>query len=206
LSWPNRAFEAFLANFRHQIVWAEVLVERSEQFFLLRHTADREFSPDRLRNITVAEVRDLANFTENREFRPLKSAPTLRRGWILTCRSPAELWRVLQDLYPGSIPDWFATQNASPPVTHYREFTNRQSGMYRITQMLSNEEVAEVIHSTCSAQSCLKRRLWTIEGFEIDSSESKSLIPCLEPCAILLENARKAMRAAQEHTRISENS
>ncbi len=173
---------------------------------MVRHLGDREAAPKLLRNIGTAAVRDLANFTESREFRPLKSAPTLKRGWIVTCRTPAELWRVLQDLYPGSIPDWFAVQMAGAPVTHYREFTHRQSGMYRITQMLSNEQVAEVIRSTCAVQSCLKRRFWSVEGSGIDSPESKSLIPCLEPCAILLGNARKAMRSVQEQGSISENS
>ena len=31
-----------------------------------------------------------------------------------------------------------------------------------------------------------------------DAAEEKSLIPCLEPCAILLEFARKALRLEQE--------
>jgi hypothetical protein len=44
----------------------------------------------------------------------------------------------------------------------------------------------------------LKRRLWTVNGLASDAAEEKSLIPCLEPCALLLELARKAMRIEQE--------
>jgi hypothetical protein len=99
-------------------------------------------------------------------------------------------------LYPGAVADWFATQAAQPPVTSYREFTSRQTGMYRITTHLDDAAVAAVIHACCHKDFCLKRRLWTVEGAAPDAADAKSLIPCLEPCAILLEAARKAARAA----------
>src|SRR5690606_10109739 len=35
-------------------------------------------------------------------------------------------------------------------------------------------------------------------GLEVDSRAGKSEIPCLEPCAMLLELARKSMRIEQE--------
>ena len=35
----------------------------------------------------------------------------------------------LQQLYPGAIVDWFAAQTQPAPVTGYREFTERQSGI-----------------------------------------------------------------------------
>jgi hypothetical protein len=37
-----------------------------------------------------------------------------------------------------------------------------------------------------------------VAGLAADGAEEKSLIPCLEPCAVLLEFARKAMRIEQE--------
>jgi hypothetical protein len=72
--------------------------------------------------------------------------------------------------------------------------------MYRITQKLDDEQVADVIRACCAPNFCLKRRLWTVDGLSADESgeNAKSLIPCLEPCAILLELARKAMRIEQE--------
>jgi hypothetical protein len=44
----------------------------------------------------------------------------------------------------------------------------------------------------------LKRRLWTLNGLTSDGVEEKTLIPCLEPCAVLLEFARKVLRIEQE--------
>jgi len=103
----------------------------------------------------------------------------------------------LQHFYPGAMADWFAAQQPSPPITNYREFTNRQTGMYRITQMLTDAQVTQVTRAGCHADFCLKRRLWTVPGLAADTPAEKSLIPCLEPCAVLLEFARKATRIEQ---------
>jgi hypothetical protein len=83
-------------------------------------------------------------------------------------------------------------------LTNYREFTNRQSGMYRITTMLDDVQAAQVIRACCDKKFCLKQRLWTVENLPGDAAAAKSLISCLEPCAILLEFARKAVRLEQE--------
>jgi hypothetical protein len=40
--------------------------------------------------------------------------------------------------------------------------------------------------------------LWTVGGLSPDAPAEKSIIPCLEPCALLLEFARKAARWEQE--------
>ena len=101
------------------------------------------------------------------------------------------------------VQDWFAAQGV-PPVTNYREFTGRQTGMYRITQLLTDEQAGIVARAACQERFCLKRRLWTVEGLAPDTPgksaapSGKSEIPCLEPCAILLELARKATRIEQE--------
>jgi hypothetical protein len=55
-----------------------------------------------------------------------------------------------------------------------------------------------VIRATCDARFCLKRRLWSVGDLPPDAEAEKSRIPCLEPCAILLDFARKAMRSEQE--------
>jgi hypothetical protein len=128
----------------------------------------------------------------------LKSQPNLVAGWRAQAGAIGELEFALNALYPGSVADWFAAQPPHPPLTHYREFAERQSGMYRITALLSNSQVAAVIHATCAPECCLKRRLWTAVGLSEDEAPAKSAIPCLEPCAVLLEFARKAMRIEQQ--------
>ena len=193
----NPALEKFVSAFSDELVLAQVLIVRANAGFELRHVEDRGVTAGQLRSLRLSELRGLAQKTVTGAFRPLKSAPNLQRGWHAAVSSPTELDAALRDLYPGAVVDWFAAQSATPPVTDYRAFTERQTGMYRITAKLSDKEAAEVIRACCPKQFCLKRRLWSVPGMPIDTPESKSVIPCLEPCAVFLELARTAARINQ---------
>ena len=171
------ALRAFTAQIRDELAVAQVLIRRTKHGF---------------------DLRALVQFTAGRAFRPLKSAPNLQTGWVLRLNDDTELESALNLLYPGAIADWFAAQSPQPPVTHYREFTHRQTGMYRITTLLSDAQAGQVARACCHPQFCLKRRLWTVNGLTPDAGEGKSLIPCLEPCPLLSEFARKAVRVEQE--------
>ena len=159
--------------------------------------ADGGAAAESLRAIKLSEARALAQHTAAGEFRPLKSAPTLRTGWRLPLANDAELAAALQHLYPGALADWHAARAANPPVTNYRDYVNRQSGMYRITAKLDDAQATGVIRAGCDRANCLKRRLWSVAGLEPDAALEKSLIPCLEPCAVLMELARKTVRELQ---------
>jgi 4Fe-4S binding protein/cobalt chelatase family protein len=194
----NPAVEALIARIGDDLLLGQVSIGRTGKSFELRHVADRDAPAEKLRRVQPGELRGPAQFTSGGGFRPLKSAPDLQTGWRSTAHDAAELELALNQLYPGAIADWHAAQCPSPPVTHFREFANRQTGMYRITTMLSDAQVARVARSCCHESICLKRRLWTAEGLAPDRVDEKSLIPCLEPCAVMLEFARKAMRIEQE--------
>ena len=193
----NPALKAFTVAIGPELTLAQVLIRRVGTGYELRHIDDRDVPADSLKPLPLREARLWGQFNAAGEFRPLKSAPDLRRGWRLSADNDAELETALTHLYPGAVADWFAAQSVNPPVTDYREYTNRQSGMYRITTMLSDGQMAEVIRAVCDKTRCLKRRLWTIPGTLPDEPSAKSIIPCLEPCAVLMESARKALRAAQ---------
>jgi hypothetical protein len=193
----NPALEQLVAQIGDELVLAQVLITHKGQGYELRHASDRSVGEEKLRAMELADLRSLAQFTARGAFRPLKSAPNLQTGWRVFVASAVELESALRHLYPGAVADWFTARAQSPPVTHFRDFTNRQTGMYRITTLLNDEQAAQVIRAGCHKQFCLKRRLWTINGLAADSAAEKSLIPCLEPCAVLLEFARMAMRIEQ---------
>jgi hypothetical protein len=195
VAFENPALRAFVGHISDELLLAQAFIRRVGTGWELRHIDDRERAETELRALTLDELRQHAQFTADGKFRPLKSAPTLAVGWRFVCASDDELYDALNRLYPGAVADWFAAQQSNPPVTHYREFTARQSGMYRITAMLDDALAADVTRASCHPRSCLKRRLWTVPGLAPDTPENKSLIPCLEPCAVLLESARKAARA-----------
>jgi hypothetical protein len=191
----NPALEAFVAQIVPELIFGEVLLQAWPEGFELRHAADR--SAPELRLVPITELRALADFTEACQFRPLKSAPTLRRGWRCVAHTPAELEDALQRLYPGGVADWFAALQPNPPAVDYREFTGRQTGMYRVTTLLTDEQVAQVARAGCHPRFCLKRRLWQVPGLPSEAVAEKSVLACLEPCSVLLEFARTAARLEQ---------
>jgi hypothetical protein len=194
----NLDLTEFAAAIADEIVVAQVLVTRAGSGFELRHVADRQAATDSLKALNVEDLRVWAQFTESGAFRPLKSAPNLRRGWRAAVANPSALGLGLNHLYPGAVADWFAARSAAPPVTSYREFTERQTGMYRITTHLNDAVAGAMIRACCHPDSCLKRRLWDLADGRADAAARPSIIPCLEPCAILLEFARKVARWEQE--------
>lgn len=199
LTFANHpALQAFLAQLGRELVLAQALVRRVEPGYELRHVADRDRAAGSLRELGLTDLRELARFTANGAFRPLKAAPSLPAGWWLRVQDAAAIETALNQLYPGAIADWFAAQSHSPPITSYREFSNRQTGMYRVTTMLDDAQAARVARACCHKKCCLKRRIWTVNRLAPEAVEEKSLIPCLEPCAVLLEFARNAMRMEQE--------
>ena len=198
-AWPNPALEKFVASFGDELVFAQVLIQRQGHAYALRHVGDRKTPETELRVVAVSNLREVAQTTADGAFRPLKSAPNLRAGWRTPVSNDAELGNALNHLYPGAVADWFAVQAGSPPVTHYREFTGRQTGMYRSTTLLNDEQASQMTRACCHVRFCLKRRLWTVPGLAADAASEKSMIPCLEPCAVLLEFARKVLRIEQEH-------
>jgi 4Fe-4S iron-sulfur cluster binding domain/DR2241 stabilising domain len=193
----NPDVRAFLARFDTEIVFGQVLVRRLEHGFELRHQADRAAANETLATLIGTELRAWAQSAAGGAFRPLKSAPNLRAGWRAVAADGAALDFLLHYLYPGAVADWFAAQSPHPPVTSYRQFTARQTGMYRITTMLTDDIAGAAIRACCHIDFCLKRRLWSVAGLEPEAAGQKTIIPCLEPCALMLEFARKVARLEQ---------
>jgi hypothetical protein len=196
-SFRSPALQWFVQQIGDELIVAQVLVRRFSDGFDLRHVEDREIAADKLKTVGPNDAVAIAQFTQAAAFRPLKSAPTLQRGWRILAKTDLDLEVALGFLYPGFIPDFFAVRTSTPHITHYREFTNRQTGMYRITTFLSDANAFSMAAKCCSAHYCLKQRLWTVEGQPLDEVHGKSIVPCLEPCAILLEYARKVVRTSQ---------
>src|SRR5688500_19333776 len=105
---PNPAIDAFTRSIISEILWGEILIKRSASGFMLCHVLDRDCSSDQLKPISLPEVRKIATFTAAGQFRPLRAAPNLPRGWLFVCNGTSELGRALQEFYPGSVSDLFA--------------------------------------------------------------------------------------------------
>ncbi len=159
------------------------------------------------------DARAIATSDDAGNFRPLKSAPTLRRGWLLVLADLAALRLALDLLYPAAIGEWLALREGRLRVTSLRQTVVRQTGMYRVTGKITTAQADELAGENCaSSAGCLRTILWRIEDdgsapaslphekFAIDFDQSgagERVIPllCAEICSLLVAAAREKVKA-----------
>jgi sirohydrochlorin cobaltochelatase len=170
-------------------------------------------------NLTVyraaADAIELTRFDDAGNYRPLKTAPTLRHGWKLILEDLGALRIALDLFYPGRLAAMFAFENGELVATPFRETLARQSGMYRVAAQIDDEQADKLIDDFCRSNGgCLRTILWrrdrngTVpstslppEKFESRHDQTGSGAPvipllCQEACNLLVAEAR---RVVQEH-------
>lgn len=136
----------------------------------------------------------IARYTDNGAYRPLRTAYDLRGGWSFTGLTADELWEVISVIYPGAVLHWYLGTIGTPTTVDYRPWAARQTAMYAVLRDVADEQVAEVVRSTCGH--CLRHRLWQIGVGRIEAGEGPSpTVPCLEPCTVFATEARQAVAA-----------
>lgn len=192
------AMAAFVGRIGRGFAFGQLWIESIEPGFQIRHVQDRDVPVEALRSLRVDELREWSRFDAKGAFRPLKGAPDLRPGWICRVKQVLELEAATNHLYPGGIADWYSVSSGAEPALTLRAFLERQTGMYRGAKALEGGAAVALVRSCCGATRCLKRRLWQVEGMSEDEVTSKSEVPCLEPCAVLLDFARRESRMLRE--------
>lgn len=177
---------------------AEVVIRRRSPGFLLCHHEDVGTSEEHLVVLAPEALREWSQTNRVGAFRPNRTSPGLRRGWKSEPTTEGELETALEGLYPGAVADWYAVQSGTATVTSFREFVERQTGMYRRVSELEDPQAVRIVQAACETGSCLRQRLWTVSDLPPDGPGEKSVIPCLEPCALLLEFARRAQQMEKE--------
>jgi len=175
----------------------QVVIEKNPLGFSLRNKADmgREdleifHSPE--------DALTIARCDDSGDYRPLKTAPNLRRGWELRLDSLAALRLALDGIYPAALGNWRAVLRGEKIAPPLRETLNRQTGMYRITGLLTHHEASRIITSLCRP-GCLRQILWPIESADpapaAAASEARIPLFCTNPCSHFLGKAREAVKA-----------
>ena len=178
--------------------------------FEVLHHADADRADLQLFN-TPQAAREIARFDEAGNFRPLKSAPNLRRGWRLALSSIADLREALDFFYPAMLGTLLAHERGVLEIMPLRETLNRQSGMYAVTKKISNAQANKLIGGFCRSDGgCLKTILWQIEPDapvtslpaskfdpqvnQLGTAEPAIPLLCAEACNLLVAAARRAMK------------
>ncbi len=185
----------------------QVAISPLENGWELRHADDA--GRDGLETFpTWEDARTLANLDDRGFYRPLKTAPNLRHGWRLALPDAAAVRFALDYFYPAMLGVWLAHRRGELIPVDLRETLARQTGMYRITQKLTDEQAQRLVGQQCRSDSgCLKTILWKIgreisvttlpdEKFRPDATPADAIpMLCHEACNILVAAARKMVKA-----------
>ena len=174
----------------------QIAIAHVHEGWELRHLEDAGRSDLALHENAEA-ARPLANLDAAGNFRPLKTAPTLVRGWRLVLPDAAAVRRALDYFYPAMTGVWLSHTRSELPPTVLRDTLARQTGMYRITQKLTDPQARTLIDGVCAG--CLKQRLWEIAAPNPAlPSFPKSALPllCHEACNLLVAKAREVVKKA----------
>lgn len=129
--------------------------------------------------------------------RPLKTAPNLRRGWILKLSSSADLRLAIDLLYPAALANWRGFLRGEPLATPLRRTFDRQTGMYRITGLTTNLEAEKILNTVCKP-GCLRQILWPIPAgipFRSPVLENGRIpLLCTDACSLLISEARRVVK------------
>lgn len=172
----------------------QISITRSEDGWELRHIEDRERT-DLVLQESPEAARHLANADDSGAFRPLKTARNLAHGWKLSVRTTAELRRALDYFYPAMLGCRASYDEHALPMVPLRETLGRQTGMYRVTQKVSDEDARATIDRFCAG--CLKHRLWEIAGPNpepLKFAENEWPLICHEACNLLVAEIRKVVK------------
>jgi sirohydrochlorin cobaltochelatase len=159
---------------------------------------------------------ELAKFDDAGNYRPLKTAPTLRHGWILSVGTLTELRVALDHFYPGRLAAFCVAQQEELKTTPLRETLERQTGMYRIAARITDAQADELVGNFCRSDGgCLRTVLWrrdaagTIPSTKLppekfdaaydQTGRREAVIPllCQEACNLLVAAARNVVQSSR---------
>ncbi len=189
-------------------------------WFTLHHIEDSSLESLTI-HATAEAVLEIALYDESNQFRPLKTAPNLRRGWVLRFAEVADVRRAVDYFYPGRLEIFLAAREKRLEVTPLRSTLNRQTGMYRRAANVSDEEIDEIAFEVCRSDGgCLRTILWKKDGTEPASTRlpankydpeknqargsgqapASAFLPllCQEACTVLIEACRRKAHAVRK--------
>lgn len=186
---------------------------RGESGYRLTHRDD--VGRDDLRvSQTPESAREIATYDDAGVYRPLKTAPNLRHGWALHLPDLAAVRAALEYFYPAALALWLAERDGRLQPTAMRETLGRQTGMYRVTGLLTDPQAEALVGELCAQTRCLRAMRWTktpggeriaslpptkFEAEHDPTGAGARVMPllCAEMCNLVVAEARPVVKAAQ---------
>jgi sirohydrochlorin cobaltochelatase len=163
----KRALEAAL---RDRCSLGQILIQKTDGSFVLCHRDD-EVRNNLQRFENADDAIEIAKYDDAGNYRPLKTAPSLRHGWRLELDTLEDLRHALDYFYPGRLAVFAAWKSDKLKTTPLRETLDRQSGMYRVAAKISDSQVNDLVADFCRSNGgCLRTILWKRDAEEVIAS------------------------------------
>ena len=205
---PSHSITAWLQQKLDQgsLTLGQVHVTSQGNGFLLRHVDDLAVSGQVTLHEGHEAARELAKLDEAGAFRPLKSAPNLKRGWALQVTGVEALRLALDHFYPAALGLAIQDQQGSLHAVALRDNLSRQTGMYRFANTISDDQAMDMIARCCdTATQCQRRITWGLAKEQplYGAAAAKATQPdtgdvpllCIEVCPLVVAQARKIAQA-----------
>lgn len=212
----KEALAGWLEEGRHVI--GQVHISPVGEGFVLRHFDDDRVPVAALDLYTgPSDAREISRQDEAGAFRPIKTAPTLKRGWLLRLANLDELQLALEFFYPAAVGMALALERGTLKPVPLRDLLGRQTGMYRFANGITDAQASEIIGKCCeTGTKCLRRIVYPLDATQplsgpasaklgteagqvpgVESGQCISLL-CMEACNHIVSYARKVSRENNE--------
>lgn len=165
--------------------------------FSLRHYEDAGLA-DLIVFHNPHDAATIALHDDSGAYRPLKTAPNLKHGWLLQVDSLGDLHLALDLLYPAALANWRAFLRGEKIASPLRATVNRQTGMYRVTGLITDGEAQGIVDSLCSP-GCLRCIQWPIPAEAappiVPEKENEIPLLCIDACSLLIGEARRVVKS-----------
>ncbi len=157
---PNSIGRILEGTLTGPFYFGQILVRKTDDGLVLCHRDDHA-RKDLQTCRRAEEAVEIAKYDDAGNYRPLKTAPNVRRGWRLTLKTLEELKRALDYFYPGRLAVFAAWKTGQLRTTSLRDTLDRQSGMYRVAAKISDAQIDDAVGDFCRSDGgCLRTILW----------------------------------------------
>ncbi|MFW6321040.1 MAG: DR2241 family protein [Halohasta sp.] len=172
----------------------------------VRHVDDSDADASALTAHTDPfDARDIGTLDPKGRYRPLRTAPSLKQGWIFPDLSANEVYEAVEAFYPATVVNWYRERRGELDIDHWRDEQDRQSGIYNLITVLPDEAVDWAASACCDDSQCLKRREWQLSDEEpLDADGGDGVFPCRGPCSMVVAAGREWAKLERQDTRTYE--
>jgi hypothetical protein len=172
----------------------------------VRHVDDNDAEASALTPHTDPfDARDIGTLDTDGRYRPLRTAPSLKSGWIFPELTADEVYEAVEAFYPATVVNWHREQRGELDIDHWQDEQDRQSGIYNLITVLPDEAVEWAAAACCDDSQCLKRREWELSDDESLGAEGgDGVFPCREPCSMVVAAGREWAKREREDTQTYE--